>query len=261
MSMLLAIDIGNTHTVIGVFSPDRLLAEWRISSSTRRTLDETWHLVKSFLVDSSIDPVALTHVGVASVVPDLTSTYEAIASKFLRTQAYVIDGTAEVGMQLLVHDPSTVGADRLCNAVAGFAKYGGPLIVIDLGTATTYDVIDASGNYLGGAIALGLESEAAELHRRAAKLPKIELRFPPSVIGKETVSSMQAGVMYSAVDAIEGMVRRIRSEMGKPLRVIATGGLSSVVAPYCPSIEHTEPSLVLDGIRLLCERAGHLPAR
>ncbi len=180
MSMLLAIDIGNTHTVIGVFSPDRLLAEWRISSSTRRTLDETWHLVKSFLVDSSIDPVALTHVGVASVVPDLTSTYEAIASKFLRTQAYVIDGTAEVGMQLLVHDPSTVGADRLCNAVAGFAKYGGPLIVIDLGTATTYDVIDASGNYLGGAIALGLESEAAELHRRAAKLPKIELRFPPA---------------------------------------------------------------------------------
>jgi type III pantothenate kinase len=135
------------------------------------------------------------------------------------------------------------------------------LIVIDLGTATTYDVIDAEGNYLGGAIALGLDSEATELHRRTAKLPKIDLRFPKNVVGKDTVSSMQAGIMYAAADAIEGMVRRIRSELGVQARVVATGGLSSVMAPHCPSIESVEPSLVLEGIRLICQRAGARPAR
>jgi type III pantothenate kinase len=255
--MLLAIDIGNTHTVIGVFSSDRLLAEWRLSSAPRRTFDETWHLLKSFLVEASMRPGDITAVGISSVVPDLTATYETVAKRFFDTQAFVIDGGANIGIKILVHDPSTVGADRLCNAVAGFAKYGGPLIIIDLGTATTYDVIDKEGSYLGGAIALGVESEAAELHRRAAKLPKIELQFPPSVIGKETVSSMQAGVMYGVADAIEGMVRRIRKEIGDAVRVVATGGLSSVVAPHCPSIEATEPSLVLEGIRLICQRAGH----
>ncbi len=259
--MLLAIDIGNTHTVVGVFSSDRLLSEWRLSSAVPRTPDETWHLLKSFFAEAGIDHASLTQVGIASVVPDLTPLYAVIAERSLKVKPFLIDGADALGIKTLVLDPASVGADRLCNAVAGFARYGGPLIIIDLGTATTYDVIDAAGNYLGGAIALGLESEAAELHRRAAKLPKIELRFPPSVIGKDTVSSMQAGVMFAAADAIEGMVARIRSELPARARVIATGGLSGVVAPHCPSIEAVEPNLVLDGIRLICERAGRMPAR
>ncbi len=259
--MLLAIDIGNSHTVVGVFSLDRLVAEWRITSTIPRTPDETWHLVKGFLADAAIDPSSLSHVGISSVVPDLTPLYVAIAGQRLHAEPFLIDGTVNFGIKVLVDEPSSVGADRLCNAVAGFARYGGPLIIIDLGTATTYDVVDAAGNYLGGAIALGLESEASELHRRAAKLPKIELRFPATVVGKDTVSSMQSGVMFAAADAIEGMVARIRAELGTTVRVIATGGLSAIVAPHCPSIEAVEPSLVLDGIRLICERAGRVPAR
>ena len=259
--MLLAIDIGNTNTVVGVFSHDRLIAEWRLASSVPRTPDEIWHLIKGFLTDAGIKETDITHAGISSVVPDLTSAYAAIVETHLHAKPCFVDASADIGIKVLVTDPSTVGADRLCNAIAGFARYGGPLIVIDLGTATTYDVIDAKGNYLGGAIALGLESESAELHRRAAKLPRIELRFPKNVVGKDTVSSMQAGIMFAAADAIEGMVRRIRSELGAQARVIATGGLSTIVAPYCPSIESVEPSLVLDGIRLICERASAPPAR
>jgi len=259
--MLLAIDVGNTHTVVGVFSADRLLAEWRLSTAVPRTADETWHLLKSFLAEKGVAPTSITQVGISSVVPDLTPLYSAIAERFLNVAPFLIDGTAVPGIRVLVVDPASVGADRLCNAVAGYARYGGPLIIIDLGTATTYDVVDAAGNYLGGAIALGLESEAAELHRRAAKLPRIELKFPSKVIGKDTESSMQSGVMFAAADAIEGMVARIRAELKSTARVIATGGLSAVVAPHCPSIEAVEPNLVLDGIRLICERAGRVPAR
>lgn len=259
--MLLAIDVGNTNTVVGVFSSARLLAEWRLSSTVPRTADETWHLIRGFLADAGIDPGELTEAGISSVVPDLTAVYASVVERRLNTKPCFVDGSSDLGIRILVSDPSTVGADRLCNAIAGFARYGGPLIIIDLGTATTYDVIDVDGNYLGGAIALGLESEAAELHRRAAKLPKIELRYPERVVGKDTVSSMQAGIMFAAADAIEGMVRRIRAELGVPARVIATGGLSAIVASHCPSIEAIAPSLVLDGIRLICERAGARPAR
>jgi type III pantothenate kinase len=159
-----------------------------------------------------------------------------------------------LGIRILYRDPSAVGADRLCNAVAGFVKYGGPLIIIDFGTATTYDVVSGEGDYLGGVITLGLESTAEELHRRAAKLPRIELRFPPLAIGDDTASSMQAGVLFGAVDATEGIVKRIRAELGKPARVIATGGLAKTIATHTPVIEAVEPSLVLDGIWLILER-------
>jgi type III pantothenate kinase len=147
-----------------------------------------------------------------------------------------------------------VGADRLCNAIAGFRKYGGPLVVLDFGTATTFDVIAASGDYLGGVITLGLDSTASELHRRAAKLPKIELRFPSSVIGKETEASMQSGVMFGTVDAVEGIIRRIAAELGGKPKVIATGGLSGIIAAHTSVIDACEPSLVLDGVRLIYER-------
>jgi type III pantothenate kinase len=157
-------------------------------------------------------------------------------------------------MRVLYTDPAAVGADRLCNAIAGFRKYGGPLVVIDFGTATTFDVIAASGDYLGGVITLGLDSTASELHRRAAKLPKIELRFPPSVIGKETEASMQSGVMFGTVDAVEGIIRRIAAELGEKPKVIATGGLSGIIAAHTKVIQACEPSLVLDGVRLIYER-------
>jgi type III pantothenate kinase len=252
--MLLAIDIGNTHTVVGVFDGKHLVADWRIASLTNRTADENWLTVKSFCTDAGIDLSTMTGVGISSVVPDLTGMYETLARKYLTIEPITVTAALDLGMPVRYHDPSAVGADRLCNAVAGYHHYGGPLIVLDFGTATTFDVISEAGEYLGGGITLGLESIAMELHRRAAKLPRIELRFPDSTIGRDTITSMQAGVMFGTVDAVEGMVRRIRQELGAEARVIATGGLSTVIARYTSVIEKCEPALVLEGIRLIWER-------
>lgn len=252
--MLLAIDVGNTHTVVGVFEGTRLVADWRMTSVARRTSDEHWLAIKSFCSGADISTARIKTVGISSVVPDLTDVFETMARTHLKVEPVTVSAFLDLGIKVHYKDPSTVGADRLCNAVAGFRKYGGPLIVIDFGTATTYDVLSQDGDYLGGVIALGLESSASELHRRAAMLPKIELKFPDRVIGRETASSMQAGTMFGAVDAVEGMVRRIQRELGTTARVIATGGLAGTVSQYTEVIEACEPSLVLEGIRLIVER-------
>jgi type III pantothenate kinase len=252
--MLLAIDVGNTHTVIGVYDRERLLADWRMASLSQRTADEQWLAVRNFCAEARIGLDNIKGVGISSVVPDLTDIFEAMSRKYLRVDPLTVSGSIDLGIRILYRDPSQVGADRICNAVAGYAKYGGPLIIIDFGTATTYDVVATNGDYLGGVITLGLESTAAELHRRAAKLPKIELHFPEGILGRDTVSSMQAGVMYGAVDSVEGTVRRIRQELGTNARVIATGGLAGLIARNASVIEAVEPSLVLDGIRLIWER-------
>jgi type III pantothenate kinase len=252
--MLLAIDIGNTHTVVGVFQNERLVADWRMTSHAYRTGDESWLVIKSFLENSGIDLNNIRGVGISSVVPNLTDIFEDLSTRFLRCQPLSVGSELDLGMAIMYVDPKAVGADRLCNAVAGFRKYGGPLIIIDFGTATTYDVVAKNGDYLGGVITLGLESSAGELHRRAARLPKIELHFPEKIIGRETVASMQAGIMYGTVEAVEGIVRRISHELGSKPRVIATGGLSGVIAQHTTIIEAIEPSLVLEGIRLIYER-------
>lgn len=254
--MLLAIDIGNTHTVLGVFEDERLLADWRMTSSVNRTSDEYWLAIKSFCSEHGIAASAITGAGISSVVPDLTGIFETMVRKYFNIVPMNVSASLDLGIAIHYKDPSAVGADRLCNAVAGYRKYGGPLIIIDFGTATTYDVVSSKGDYLGGVITLGLESAATELHRRAAKLPRIELQFPDKVIGQETVSSMQAGIMFGAVDAVEGMIKRIRQELGTNARVIATGGLSPVVERHTNVIEACEPSLVLDGIRMIYERVN-----
>lgn len=252
--MLLAVDVGNTHTVIGVFDHERLVADWRMASNAHRTADEHWLTIRNFFADANISVRQINGVGISSVVPDLTDTLEIMVKKYLDLRPLIVSSALDLGIRILYSDPSQVGADRLCNAVAGFRKYGGPLIVIDFGTATTFDVIAANGDYLGGVITLGLESVSSELHHRAAKLPKIELHFPALVIGKDTVASMQAGVMFGGVDAVEGIVRRIRQELNVPAKVIATGGLSGIIARHTPIIEACEPSLVLEGVRLIYER-------
>ena len=252
--MLLAIDIGNTHTVAGVYDGERLVADWRMASLTTRTADENWLTIKNFCVDAGVAPASIRGVGISSVVPDLTDIFESIAKKYFTVEPVTVSADLDLGIRVLYRDPTAVGADRLCNAIAGFRKHGGPLIIIDFGTATTYDVVSAEGDYLGGVITLGLESAATELHRRAAKLPKIELHFPDVVIGRETVTSMQAGIMFGTVDAVEGIVRRIRNELGTDAKVIATGGLSGIIARHTSVIASLEPTLVLEGIRLIYER-------
>lgn len=253
--MLLAIDIGNTHTVIGLFDGATMRGDWRLASLIHRTADENWLLIRSFCEQAGADTGTIRSAGISSVVPDLTAVYETLCRKYLRLEPVTISADSDLGFTVRYNDPRAVGADRLCNAAAGFRKFGGPLIIIDFGTATTFDVVAANGDYLGGVIALGLESMAVELHRRAAKLPRIELRFPGTVIGRDTITSIQAGVMFGTVEAVEGIVRRIRVELGAQARVIATGGLAPAVALHTNVIEAIEPTLVLEGIRLIAQRS------
>ncbi len=257
-AMLLAIDIGNTHTVYGVYEGTTLLADWRVTSFVHRTEDEVGSCLRQFLRDAAIDSPSINEIGISSVVPNLTDIYSSMAQKYFKLEPTIIDSSLDLGITIQYRDPSAVGADRLCNAVAGYAKYGGPLIIIDFGTATTYDVVARNGDYLGGVIAPGVETSAADLHRRAAKLPKVELHFPDEIVGRDTVSSMQAGILYGAIDAMEGMIKRLQAEMkrreGTNARVIATGGFSRFLAKHSKTIDACEPSLVLEGIRLICER-------
>jgi type III pantothenate kinase len=256
--MLLAIDIGNTHTVFGIYRKAKLIADWRVTSMLQRTEDEVGTQVRLFLKEADIPLKEIYGVGISSVVPNLTDIFSMMARKYFGVEPLIISSSLVLGIAIQYDDPNSVGADRICNAVAGFAAFGGPLIIIDFGTATTYDVVNGKGDYLGGVIAPGIETSAVDLHRRAAKLPKIELHFPKTTIGKDTVSSMQAGILYGAVDAMEGMVERIQTELKKRDRkkatVIATGGFAQLMASHSPTISQCVPSLVLDGVRLIYER-------
>lgn len=252
--MILAIDIGNTHTVIGIYSGTKLLGDWRVTSFVTRTEDEFGALVKQFCLDARIPLKKITSIGIASVVPNLTDVCERMSRKYFKLEPIVVSTELDLGMKVLYDDPRTVGADRLCNAVAGFAKYRGPVVIIDFGTATTFDVVNSSGEYLGGVITAGIETTAGELHRRAAKLPKIDLKFPERVIGRNTVESMQAGILYGALDSMETMVRRISKELDDYPTVVATGGFSETMKKQSKVINKHEPTLVLEGIRLIVER-------
>lgn len=256
--MLLAIDIGNTHTVFGVYQGDALKADWRVSSAGQKTEDEVGAQLLQFLRGAAIEPSAVDSIGISSVVPNLTDIFSSMAKKYFKQSPIVIGSNLDLGIAIRYKDPSAVGADRLCNAVAGFAKYGGPLIIVDFGTATTYDVIATNGDYLGGVISAGVETSAADLHRRAARLPKVELHLPKQLIATDTVASMQAGILYGAIDSLEGMIGRLQREVqtveGKEAKVIATGGFSTFMSRHTKVLSVTEPTLVLDGVRLIVDR-------
>ncbi|MBP9212109.1 MAG: type III pantothenate kinase [Bacteroidetes bacterium] len=252
--MILAIDIGNTHTVIGIYNGTKLLGDWRVTSFVTRTEDEFGALVRQFCEDAKVPMKKILSVGIASVVPNLTDVCTKMSRKYFKLEPIVVSSDLDLGMKVLYDDPRAVGADRLCNAVAGYAKYRGPLVIVDFGTATTFDVISKQGEYLGGVITAGIETAAGELHRRAAKLPKIDLRFPDHVIGKNTVESMQAGILYGALDSMETMIRRISKELDDYPTVVATGGFSEAMKKQSKVINKHEPALVLEGIRLIVER-------
>jgi len=256
--MILAIDIGNTHTVMGVFDGPKLLFDWRVTSSLQQTEDEVGTQVRLFLTDARIQTERVTGIAISSVVPELTDVFRAMAVRYFKTEPIIVGAEIDLGIAIRYDDPKAVGADRLCNAIAGHAKYGGPLIVIDFGTATTYDVVATNGDYLGGVIAPGIETSAVDLHRRAAKLPKVELHFPSVIIGTNTTSSMQAGILYGALDSMEGMVKRLQGELVKREKkegmLIATGGFSKFICDHSKLSIHWEPSLVLEGVRLVYEK-------
>jgi type III pantothenate kinase len=257
--MILVADIGNTNVTFGLFRGSKLAAHWRLSSGVARTEDEIWILIKMLCESEGFAIRRIRGFCLGSVVPNLTPLFLRVAETRLRVPAVNVAADLDTGIKILYENPHTVGADRICNAVAGFARFGGPLIVVDFGTATTFDVISAAGEYLGGIIAPGLETSASVLHRAAAKLPKVELRFPEELIGRTSESSIQSGLMYGGVEMIDGLNRRFRKLLGDNTRIVATGGLASVLMPELSTVESIEPILTLEGLRLIYQRCA--PAR
>ena len=255
--MLLAIDVGNTQTVLGVYEGAELRHMWRIATSKRDTSDELRSKLVPLLEMDRIDIEKITGAIVASVVPALTSAW-CRAVEYLTGQAPQICSAATAGdlFEASYDNPSEIGADRVADAVAARALYGSPVIVVDFGTATNLEVIDESGRFVGGIIAPGLETSAAALFSHATKLPAIELADPGTAIGKSTVHAMQAGIVYGEADRVDGFVRRIVRELGCKATVVATGGLATTMAPLCQTVDVTNSELTLEGLRLVYDRSA-----
>lgn len=259
--MLLAIDVGNTNVTIGVFDGDRLAHSWRLAALRERTADELGILITRLFEQVHVPVSSVTGVAVASVVPPLTRPMEEMCDRYFSHTPLVVDVT-NAGMPVRYTPAGDVGADRIVNAVAAWEKYGRagsvPLIVVDFGTGTTFDVISAKGEYLGGVICPGINISAEALFQRAARLPRVDVRKPEFVIGQNTVNAMQSGLFFGYVEMVDGLVRRIRAELpgGDQAVVLATGGLADVISGESTAIQHVDANLTLDGLRLIWERRG-----
>ena len=256
--MLLTIDVGNTNTVLGVFDGEALLAHWRLTTRREQTADEYGVLVRNLVSTSGLPPGRIDAVALASVVPPLTPVLVALARQYLGHEPLVVGPGVETGMPILYEPPGDVGADRIVNGVAAFAAYGGPVVVVDFGTATTFDVITRSGEYAGGVICPGIGISADALFQRAARLPRVDVGHPGRVVGRSTVASMQSGLYFGYAAMCEGLIARVKAELGEPVRVVATGGLAETLVREIPAIEVVDPVLTLTGLRLIWER--NLPA-
>jgi type III pantothenate kinase len=256
--MLLAIDVGNTNIVLGVFVEDRLIQSWRLMTVRERTGDELGLLVEGLFASAALERSAVTGVILASVVPPLTGALKSMVERSFGRPVLGIEPGVDTGMPILYANPSEVGADRLVNGIAAFEAYGRgmnrPLVVVDFGTATTFDAISAKGEYLGGAICPGVQISADALFQRAARLPRIDVRKPERVVGQTTVGAMESGLFWGYVAMVEGLVRRMTDELGGVATSVATGGLASIIAPETPTIHHVEPDLTLHGLRLVWAR-------
>ncbi|GAW92883.1 type III pantothenate kinase [Calderihabitans maritimus] len=252
--MLLAFDVGNTNIVLGVYRGKKLWNYWRVSTDPHKTADELGILVKSLFDYAGLDLQMIDAVAISSVVPPLILPLVEFAREYCKVSPLVIGPGVKTGMPIKFDNPREVGADRIVNAVAAYENYGGPVIVVDFGTATTFDAISAKGEYLGGAIAPGIGISTEALFEKAAKLPRVELVRPTSVIGKNTVASMQAGIVFGFIGQIEGIVSRMKKELKGDAFVVATGGLAELFARETPVIDKMDPLLTLEGIRIIYER-------
>ena len=260
--MLVAIDVGNTQTVIGLFGPGdgpagsgpELMYHWRVATVASRTPDELALLIDQLFQLQGLDPEeVITGMAVASVVPRQRTALREMADKWFKVNTVIVEPGVRTGMPIHYDNPKEVGADRIADAVAAFERYGGPTIVVDFGTATTFEVVSERGEYLGGVILPGIEISLEALFARAALLPRVELVEPRSVLAKNTVESVQSGVIYGFAAQVDGLCRRLEDELG-PCQVVATGGLAGLIGPYSAAIDHHDPWLTLDGLRIIYGR-------
>src|SRR5438874_292480 len=249
--MLLTIDVGNTNTVLGVFRGEELIAHWRLTTARLQTVDEYGVLTRNLFTLKGLDPKEVTGVIISSVVPPMNWTLSELSKVYFGQKAMFVEPGVKTGMSVLVDNPLEVGADRIVNGVAAFHKYGGPCVVVDFGTAITFDVVSERCEYLGGVIAPGLGISSEALFARTAKLPRVEIKDPGKVIGTNTVTHMQAGLYYGVVDMVDGMLTRMKKELGEDAKVVATGGQAKLVSKGSKHIQHTDEFLTLTGLRLI----------
>jgi len=252
-SYLLAMDIGNTNITLGIYDGDAPVAQWRIATDAQRLTDEYAVLLAGLLRQKDLTFADIGGCVFASVVPPLTGTFTDLAERYLHVEPVIIGDNIKTGVRVLYDNPQEVGADRIVNALAVRRNYGTPAIVVDFGTATTFDVISAAGDYVGGIIAPGIGISAEALFQRAAKLPEVELAAPPSVIGKNTVHSMQSGLVLGYVALVEGLVERIEQALDSKAHVVATGGLGALIASHTHCIEAVDSNLTIEGLRMIYE--------
>ncbi|MDT8442128.1 MAG: type III pantothenate kinase [Desulfuromonadales bacterium] len=252
--MLLAIDVGNTNTVLGLYRGDELLRDWRLNTDKVRTVDEWSMIVRQLFALAGREIAEVQHLIIASVVPQQAAALAALGRDDLRVPVVQVGPELTTGLPIRYDNPREVGADRIVNAVAAFERCRGSVIVVDFGTATTFDYLSAQGEYLGGAIAPGPHLSAEALYHQTSKLPRVEFACPPRVIARNTVQSIQSGLLYGYVGLVDGLVDRMRAEGNEDSQVIATGGLAGLIAPHSRTIGEVVPHLTLEGLRLIFER-------
>jgi type III pantothenate kinase len=253
--LLLAVNVGNTNTVLGVFRGAQLEHQWRTSTEPERTADELAVLFAGLLeqVDLSFSN-QITGVVLSSVVPTSTGALREMVNRYFNFPPVVVEPGTRTGLSIAIDNPRELGADRVVNALAAYSRYGGPCIVIDFGTATTYDAVSEKGEFLGGAIAPGVQTKNASLSRETARLPQVELNAPRSGIGKSTVEAIQSALIFGSAAEADGMIERLRKELGGHATVVATGGLAPLVVEHCQFVDEHDPWLTLEGLRLVFER-------
>ncbi len=252
--MLLTLDVGNTNTVLGLFRGEELVAHWRLTTARDQTVDEYGILTRELFTLAGIDPSSVNGVIISSVVPQLNSTLEEMSERYFHVKALFIEPGVKTGMAVIVDNPQEVGADRIANSVAAFAKYGGPCVVVDFGTAINFDVISERGEFIGGVLAPGMGISAEALFSRAARLFRVEIKDPGKIIGTNTIQSLQSGLYYGYTDMVDGIVTRIKAVLGEDTRIVATGGQARLIARESKYIRIIDDHLILEGLRIIWER-------